>query len=69
MLKKGFGVPGVVSTAVGYAGGGAAISYEQWPVQAMPVVRVVWDTGWIQFGDLLKLFRMPRPHPGGSSRQ
>ena len=59
--EKGFWrLPGVVSTAVGYAGGGAANpSYEQvcsGRTGHAEVVRVVWDTSRIGFSDLLKLF-------------
>ena len=50
----------MVSTAVGYAGGGAANpSYEQvcsGRTGHAEVVRVVWDTSRIGFSDLLKLF-------------
>ena len=59
--EKGFWrLPGVVSTAVGYAGGEAANpSYEQvcsGRTGHAEVVRVVWDTSRIGFSDLLKLF-------------
>ena len=59
--EKGFWrLPGVVTTAVGYAGGGAANpSYEQvcsGRTGHAEVVRVVWDTSTIGFSDLLKLF-------------
>ena len=59
--EKGFWrLPGVVSTAVGYAGGkGEYPSYEQvcsGSTGHAEVVRVVWDTSTIGFADLLKLF-------------
>ncbi|MEB3176684.1 MAG: peptide-methionine (S)-S-oxide reductase MsrA [Synechococcus sp.] len=59
--EKGFWrLPGVITTAVGYAGGGGANpSYEQVCSGATghaEVVRVVWDTSVIDFSDLLKLF-------------
>jgi peptide-methionine (S)-S-oxide reductase len=59
--EKGFWrLPGVVSTAVGYAGGhGERPSYQQvcsGRTGHTEVVRVVWDAGRIGFGDLLKLF-------------
>ena len=59
--EKGFWrLPGVVSTAVGYAGGGGENpSYEQvcsGRTGHSEVVRVVWDTSAIGFADLLKLF-------------
>mgnify|MGYP002820269941 FL=1 len=59
--EKGFWrLPGVVTTAVGYAGGsGSNPSYEQvcsGRTGHAEVVRVVWDTGLIDFSDLLKLF-------------
>ena len=59
--EKGFWrLPGVVTTAVGYAGGQAADpSYEQvcsGRTGHAEVVRVVWDTDRIGFADLLKLF-------------
>ena len=59
--EKGFWrLPGVVSTAVGYAGGEAANpSYEQvcsGRTGHAEVVRVVWDSSQIGFSDLLKLF-------------
>jgi len=59
--EKGFWrLPGVVTTAVGYAGGATASpSYEQVCSGASghaEVVRVVWDPGAIGFADLLKLF-------------
>jgi peptide-methionine (S)-S-oxide reductase len=59
--EKGFWrLPGVVTTAVGYAGGRIeAPSYEQvcsGRTGHAEVVRVVWDTGVIGFADLLRLF-------------
>ena len=59
--EKGFWrLPGVASTAVGYAGGsGAHPSYEQvcsGGTGHAEVVRVVWDTAALGFADLLKLF-------------
>ena len=59
--EKGFWrLPGVVTTAVGYAGGqGAAPSYEQvcsGRTGHAEVVRVVWNRERIDFSDLLKLF-------------
>ena len=59
--EKGFWrLPGVVTTAVGYAGGnGSNPSYEQvcsGRTGHAEVVRVVWDTALIDFSDLLKLF-------------
>ena len=59
--EKGFWrLRGVVTTAVGYAGGsGSNPSYEQvcsGRTGHAEVVRVVWDTGLIDFSDLLKLF-------------
>ena len=59
--EKGFWrLPGVVATAVGYAGGGAADpSYEQvcsGRTGHSEVVRVVWNVDSIGFADLLKLF-------------
>ena len=59
--EKGFWrLPGVVTTAVGYAGGGVENpSYEQvcsGRTGHSEVVRVVWDTAAIGFADLLKLF-------------
>ncbi|MEB3172233.1 MAG: peptide-methionine (S)-S-oxide reductase MsrA [Cyanobacteriota bacterium] len=59
--EKGFWrLPGVVTTAVGYAGGSLdQPSYEQvcsGRTGHAEVVRVVWDLGRIGFGDLLKLF-------------
>jgi peptide-methionine (S)-S-oxide reductase len=59
--EKGFWrLPGVVSTAVGYAGGPNAFpTYEQvcsGRTGHAEVVRVVWNTGAIGFADLLKLF-------------
>jgi len=59
--EKGFWrLPGVVTTAVGYAGGEMADpSYEQvcgGRTGHAEVVRVVWDTTRVSFGDLLKLF-------------
>ena len=59
--EKGFWrLPGVVTTAVGYAGGAMADpSYEQvcsGRTGHAEVVRVVWDGGVVSFGDLLKLF-------------
>jgi peptide-methionine (S)-S-oxide reductase len=59
--EKGFWrLPGVVTTAVGYAGGSLANpSYEQvcsGRTGHGEVVRVVWDTSSIDFSDLLKLF-------------
>ena len=59
--EKGFWrLPGVVSTAVGYAGGsGAFPSYEQvcsGRTGHAEVVRVVWDGAALGFADLLKLF-------------
>ena len=59
--EKGFWrLPGVVSTAVGYAGGDALQpSYEQvcsGRTGHAEVVRVVWDGAAIGFADLLKLF-------------
>ena len=59
--EKGFWrLPGVVTTAVGYAGGAMDHpSYEQvcsGRTGHAEVVRVVWDTDRIAFSDLLKLF-------------
>ncbi len=59
--EKGFWrLPGVVTTAVGYAGGqGVAPSYQQvcsGRTGHAEVVRVVWDRERIDFSDLLKLF-------------
>lgn len=59
--EKGFWrLPGVVTTAVGYAGGPVNHpSYEQvcsGRTGHAEVVRVVWDTAEIGFADLLKLF-------------
>lgn len=59
--EKGFWrLPGVISTAVGYAGGaGESPSYEQvcsGRTGHAEVVRVVWDPAVIGFADLLKLF-------------
>ena len=59
--EKGFWrLPGVVTTAVGYAGGqGAAPSYQQvcsGRTGHAEVVRVVWNRERIDFSDLLKLF-------------
>jgi len=59
--EKGFWrLPGVVTTAVGYAGGATdSPSYEQVCSGSSghaEVVRVVWDRGSIGFADLLKLF-------------
>jgi peptide-methionine (S)-S-oxide reductase len=59
--EKGFWrLPGVVTTAVGYAGGELANpSYEQvcsGRSGHAEVVRVVWDQGRLDFSDLLKLF-------------
>ena len=59
--EKGFWrLPGVVTTAVGYAGGeGAAPSYEQvcsGRTGHAEVVRVLWNRERIDFSDLLKLF-------------
>jgi len=59
--EKGFWrLPGVVTTAVGYAGGQLDHpSYEQvcsGRSGHAEVVRVVWDTSRIHFSDLLKLF-------------
>ena len=59
--EKGFWrLPGVVTTAVGYAGGPLADpSYEQvcsGRTGHAEVVRVVWDDAQIGFSDLLKLF-------------
>jgi peptide-methionine (S)-S-oxide reductase len=59
--EKGFWrLPGVVTTAVGYAGGqGADPSYAQvcgGRTGHAEVVRVVWNRGVIDFSDLLKLF-------------
>jgi peptide-methionine (S)-S-oxide reductase len=59
--EKGFWrLPGVVSTAVGYAGGKVENpSYEQvcsGRTGHSEVVRVVWSTTAIDFSDLLKLF-------------
>ncbi|MEB3185564.1 MAG: peptide-methionine (S)-S-oxide reductase MsrA [Cyanobacteriota bacterium] len=59
--EKGFWrLPGVVTTAVGYAGGSSADpSYEQvcsGRTGHSEVVRVVWDPTRIGFADLLKLF-------------
>jgi peptide-methionine (S)-S-oxide reductase len=59
--EKGFWrLPGVVSTAVGYAGGHLERpSYQQvcsGRTGHTEVVRVVWDTALIGFSDLLKLF-------------
>ena len=59
--EKGFWrLPGVVTTAVGYAGGPLARpSYQQVCSGATghaEVVRVVWDQQQLDFSDLLKLF-------------
>ncbi len=59
--EKGFWrLPGVVTTAVGYAGGQLpSPSYEQvcsGRSGHAEVVRVVWDTTRVSFADLLKLF-------------
>lgn len=59
--EKGFWrLPGVISTAVGYAGGTVQQpSYQQvcsGRTGHSEVVRVVWDTARIDFSDLLKLF-------------
>ena len=59
--EKGFWrLPGVVTTAVGYAGGTIQQpSYDQvcsGRTGHSEVVRVVWDTAQIDFSDLLKLF-------------
>ena len=59
--EKGFWrLPGVVTTAVGYAGGTAdKPSYNQvcsGRSGHSEVVRVVWDTALVDFSDLLKLF-------------
>ena len=59
--EKGFWrLPGVVTTAVGYAGGAMVDpSYEQvcsGRTGHSEVVRVVWDTARVSFGELLKLF-------------
>jgi peptide-methionine (S)-S-oxide reductase len=59
--EKGFWrLPGVVTTAVGYAGGTLANpTYDQvcgGRTGHAEVVRVVWDSGTVSFGDLLKLF-------------
>jgi peptide-methionine (S)-S-oxide reductase len=59
--EKGFWrLPGVVTTAVGYAGGQLANpSYQQvcsGRTGHAEVVRVVWDRRQIDFSDLLKLF-------------
>ncbi len=59
--EKGFWrLPGVVTTAVGYAGGSVDHpSYDQvcsGRTGHAEVVRVVWDTAQIDFSDLLKLF-------------
>ena len=60
-VEKGFWrLPGVVSTAVGYAGGQVENpSYEQvcsGRTGHSEVVRVVWSTTAVDFSDLLKLF-------------
>jgi peptide-methionine (S)-S-oxide reductase len=59
--EKGFWrLPGVITTAVGYAGGQlASPTYEQvcsGRSGHAEVVRVVWDTARVSFADLLKLF-------------
>ncbi len=59
--EKGFWrLPGVVTTAVGYAGGPLEKpTYQQvcsGSTGHSEVVRVVWDTAQIDFSDLLKLF-------------
>jgi peptide-methionine (S)-S-oxide reductase len=59
--EKGFWrLPGVVTTAVGYAGGGLSQpTYQQvcsGSTGHAEVVRVVWDCNRIHFSDLLKLF-------------
>jgi peptide-methionine (S)-S-oxide reductase len=59
--EKGFWrLPGVVTTAVGYAGGQLpAPTYQQvcsGRTGHAEVVRVVWDTSRVSFADLLKLF-------------
>ncbi len=59
--EKGFWrLPGVVTTAVGYAGGRSPVpTYDQvcsGRTGHAEVVRVVWDTDRVGFSDLLKLF-------------
>jgi len=59
--EKGFWrLPGVITTAVGYAGGGSpSPTYQQvcsGSTGHAEVVRVVWDQQQIDFSDLLKLF-------------
>ena len=59
--EKGFWrLPGVITTAVGYAGGQLANpSYDQvcsGRTGHSEVVRVVWDQAQVNFSDLLKLF-------------
>jgi peptide-methionine (S)-S-oxide reductase len=59
--EKGFWrLPGVITTAVGYAGGQLpSPTYEQvcsGRTGHAEVVRVVWDTARVSFADLLKLF-------------
>ena len=59
--EKGFWrLPGVITTAVGYAGGELANpSYDQvcsGRTGHSEVVRVVWDQAQVDFSDLLKLF-------------
>jgi len=59
--EKGFWrLPGVISTAVGYAGGFSPNpTYEEvcsGRTGHTEVVRVVWDVNAIDFSDLLKLF-------------
>jgi peptide-methionine (S)-S-oxide reductase len=59
--EKGFWrLPGVITTAVGYAGGQLANpSYDQvcsGRTGHSEVVRVVWDQAQVDFSDLLKLF-------------
>ena len=59
--EKGFWrLPGVITTAVGYAGGQLANpSYDQvcsGRTGHSEVVRVVWDEAQVDFSDLLKLF-------------
>lgn len=59
--EKGFWrLPGVITTAVGYAGGQSeAPSYEQvcsGRTGHAEIVRVVWDRATVDFSDLLKLF-------------
>lgn len=72
--EKGFWrLPGVVSTAVGYAGGSApSPSYNAvcgGRTGHAEVVRVVWNPEIIDFSDLLKLFGNATIPPKGIARE